>query len=220
MDVFERSLRQDLADRLGAQASLWQDVGNIRLGQDWKRGIEEAVTGSAVFLALVSPSYQTSEWCAKERKHFFGQFPSLEDIKVATKGGDSYRFLKIYKLPWPNDAHLGFCSDAHYVDFFQCDENDEMVPGTDAFRSSLWACSDLVDTFRKVDTMSTIAKHSKPRRQRLLFTEEFLADAVRLAIDEGRAAGQVVRELDLTESALCNWVDRAGNLKKTRSPSL
>ena len=214
MDAFERSLRQDLADRLGAQASLWQDVGNIRLGQDWKRGIEEAVTGSAVFLALVSPSYQTSEWCAKECKHFFGQFPSLEDIKVATKGGDSYRFLKIYKLPWPNDAHLGFCSDAHYVDFFQCDENDEMVPGTDAFRSSLWACSDLVDTFRKVDTMSTIAKHSKPRRQRLLFTEEFLADAVRLAIDEGRAAGQVVRELDLTESALRNWVDLAGDLKK------
>ena len=68
--------------------------------------------------------------------------------------------------------------------------------------------------------MSTMANHSKPRRQRRRFAEEFLAGAVRLAIDKGRAAGQVVRELDLTESALCNWVDRAGNLKKTRSPSL
>ena len=64
IDAFEKSLRQELAERLGDQASLWQDVQNLRFGQDWKRGIEEAVTGSAVFLALVSPSYQTSEWCA------------------------------------------------------------------------------------------------------------------------------------------------------------
>ena len=41
------------------------------------------------------------------------------------------------------------------------------------------------------------------------FTEEFRAGAVRLVLDEGKTAGQVARELDLTESALRNWVDRA-----------
>ena len=57
--------------------------------------------------------------------------------------------------------------------------------------------------------MSTMANSTKPRRQRRRFTEEFRAGAVRLVLDEGKTAGQVTRELDLTESALRNWVDRA-----------
>ena len=32
---------------------------------------------------------------------------------------------------------------------------------------------------------------------------------MRLVLDEGRTVGRVARELDLTESALRNWVDRA-----------
>ena len=32
---------------------------------------------------------------------------------------------------------------------------------------------------------------------------------MRLVLDEGKTAGQVARELDLTESALRNWVDQA-----------
>ena len=47
---------------------------------------------------------------------------------------------------------------------------------------------------------------SAPTRQ---FDDEFKAGAVRLVLDEGRSVGQVARDLDLTESALRNWVDRA-----------
>ena len=57
--------------------------------------------------------------------------------------------------------------------------------------------------------MSTISNTAKSRRPRRRFTEEFRAGAVRLVLDEGRPVGQVARELDLTESALRNWVDRA-----------
>ena len=53
--------------------------------------------------------------------------------------------------------------------------------------------------------MSTMADTATPRRQRRRFTEEFRAGAVRLVLDEGKTAGQVARELDLTESALRNW---------------
>src|SRR5262245_1879509 len=49
----------------------------------------------------------------------------------------------------------------------------------------------------------------KPRRARRSFTEEFRAGAVRLVLDEGRTVGQVARDLDLTESALRTWVERA-----------
>ncbi len=49
----------------------------------------------------------------------------------------------------------------------------------------------------------------KPKRKRRQFTDEFKASAVRLVLDEGKSAGQVAKELDLTESALRLWVERA-----------
>ena len=57
--------------------------------------------------------------------------------------------------------------------------------------------------------MSTMANTAKSRRPRRRFSGEFRAGAVRLVLDEGRTVGRVARELDLTESALRNWVDRA-----------
>ena len=57
--------------------------------------------------------------------------------------------------------------------------------------------------------MSTMADPATPRRPRRRFTEEVRAGAVRLVLDEGKTAGRVARELDLTESALRTWVARA-----------
>lgn len=49
-------------------------------------------------------------------------------------------------------------------------------------------------------------KRRRPRRQ---FTDEFKAGAIRLVLDEGKTVGAVARELDLTPSALADWVRRA-----------
>ena len=56
--------------------------------------------------------------------------------------------------------------------------------------------------------MSTMAATDRPRRARRQFTDEFKKGAVGLVLDEGRTVGQVARDLDLTESALRNWVER------------
>jgi len=50
------------------------------------------------------------------------------------------------------------------------------------------------------------ARSQRPRRS---FTDEFRAGAVRLVLDEGKSIGQVARDLDLTPSALGNWVKQA-----------
>jgi transposase len=47
------------------------------------------------------------------------------------------------------------------------------------------------------------------RRARRKFTDEFKAGVVRLVLDEGKTAGAVARELDLTDSAVREWVARA-----------
>jgi transposase len=57
--------------------------------------------------------------------------------------------------------------------------------------------------------MSGMATDSKGRRLRRVFTDEFKAGAVRLVLDEGKTVGQVARDLDLTETALREWVNRA-----------
>ena len=52
--------------------------------------------------------------------------------------------------------------------------------------------------------------HTKPtRRVRRQFTDEFKAGAIRLVLEEGKTVGAVARELDLTPSALADWVRRA-----------
>ena len=53
--------------------------------------------------------------------------------------------------------------------------------------------------------MAETAKR-RPRRQ---FTDEFKAGAVRLVLDEGKPVGAAARDLDLTETALREWVRRA-----------
>ena len=47
------------------------------------------------------------------------------------------------------------------------------------------------------------------RRKRRKFTDEFKADAVKLCAARGRSVTQVASDLDLTETALREWVKRA-----------
>ena len=56
--------------------------------------------------------------------------------------------------------------------------------------------------------MSRMAATTR-RRSRRQFSDEFRAGAVRLVLEEGKTVGAVARELDLTPSALGNWVRQA-----------
>ena len=47
------------------------------------------------------------------------------------------------------------------------------------------------------------------KRHRRKFTDEFKAETVRLIRESGRSVGSVARELDLTETAVREWVKRA-----------
>ncbi len=58
--------------------------------------------------------------------------------------------------------------------------------------------------------MSTMADDSsKPHRSHRKYTEEFKAETVRLVLDEGKSVAAVARDLEMTESALRNWVAQA-----------
>ncbi len=47
------------------------------------------------------------------------------------------------------------------------------------------------------------------KRKRRSFTDEFKRDTVRLVRESGKTVAEVARDLDLTESAVRNWVRQA-----------
>lgn len=49
----------------------------------------------------------------------------------------------------------------------------------------------------------------RTRRGRRSFTDEFKAEAVGLVRNSGKAIGRIAQDLDLTESALREWVRKA-----------
>ncbi len=57
--------------------------------------------------------------------------------------------------------------------------------------------------------MSRPMADTPTRRPRRRFDDDFKAQAVRLVLDEGQSVGSVARDLDLTETALREWVHRA-----------
>jgi transposase len=65
-----------------------------------------------------------------------------------------------------------------------------------------------VDTERRADTVSDMGP-GRPKRQRRSFTDEFKAEVVRKVLSSGKTAGQAARELDLTETAVRQWVKQA-----------
>lgn len=51
--------------------------------------------------------------------------------------------------------------------------------------------------------------HKKQRRPRRQFSDEFKTEAVKLVVDEGKIISEVAKDLDLSETALRRWVERA-----------
>ena len=53
---------------------MWQDVAKLRAGENWQTAIQTGIEKTAAFVAVVSPRYQNSQWCARERNEFRKQF--------------------------------------------------------------------------------------------------------------------------------------------------
>jgi len=61
-----------------------------------------------------------------------------------------------------------------------------------------------------------VLKVHMPRRERRRFAPEYKAEVVALVRSSGKSVGQVARDLDLTETAVREWVQRAEIEEGTR----
>jgi hypothetical protein len=138
--AFEDELHDEVSRRLGLEISVWQDTGRIRAGENWQTAIQDGIARSAAFLAIISPHYQNSQWCARERNEFRRQF---SDEEFANSG----RFFKVVKRPWPDNGHRLFLQAIQEVEFFKNDDDGirEFTPGSREFKRAVRKLADGVE---------------------------------------------------------------------------
>ena len=149
VQAFEKSLGEELSRRLGVGVAVWRDGKQLRAGQNWQVEIETGVQRAAVLVAILSPSYENSDWCTRERKFFTRLFTPENPFET------SNRFFKVLKTPWENDAHKHFLSAIQTQDFFRRDDGPggdvELLPGTDDFRKAIGSLAHAVaQTLRRL----------------------------------------------------------------------
>jgi hypothetical protein len=141
VQAFADELRDEISRRLGLGIAVWQDVDRIRAGENWQSAIQTSIERTAAFVAVVSPRYQNSQWCARERNEFRRQF---ETQPFETSG----RFFKAVKTPWPDNGHRLFLQSIQDVEFFKDDEDEgtrEFTPGSRDFKRAVRKLADGVE---------------------------------------------------------------------------
>src|SRR5215471_7517772 len=135
--AFEEELSSVLSRRLGVSLARWRDTEKLRAGEDWQDSIQQGIERSAAFVAIVSPIYQNSDWCSRERKEFLRVLTSQS---ASSKG----RFFKVVKTPWLNDAHRGFLEQIGDVDFYKHgdDGTEEFEPASPDFKRAVRKLAD------------------------------------------------------------------------------
>src|SRR5262249_48601935 len=91
---------------------------------------------SAAFIAVLSRSYQNSNWCAKELAAFLQEARKDDALETGGHG----RMLKVIQFPWLDNAHEDFHRDYKDVPFFDRDKTGqerEFRRSSEAFRKAV-----------------------------------------------------------------------------------
>src|SRR5262249_17276615 len=66
LDTFTDQLSSLVAEQLGREVRVFQDVSEVRVGNVWKDTIEKPLVRSRIMLAIITPEFLTSRWCRLE----------------------------------------------------------------------------------------------------------------------------------------------------------
>jgi hypothetical protein len=151
--AFERSLREAVAQRLGSDIVVWQDVPNIRVGDTFSNEIEGALEGSAIVVALSSPSYLNSDWCTSERATFARHLERSGGLHA------SGRFFVAVKAPMDDVDGHSVLPDLQQILFYRPGDRQlpetEFVPGSEDFKNSIRRLAfDIANRLRRLRSSS------------------------------------------------------------------
>jgi len=90
-DTPAADLIHSLLDLYESEIEVWRDVG-IPGGIAWSAEIYRRIETSTVFIAVISRSYQASEWCRKEFDRFHERLMRGEDVRIIPVRIDKFEF--------------------------------------------------------------------------------------------------------------------------------
>ncbi len=137
---FHRHLEVALSKKVGRldTVRIWRDVRELRGNQLFDKSIQDAIQGSAVFVALSSRGYLESEYCRQELQWFFEKGQSTP---AGLAVGDDYRIFNVLlnNIPasgWPTEYARS--SGFPFHDAAESEHDGEPVdPASPPFQSQL-----------------------------------------------------------------------------------
>ena len=128
--AFSKRLEVTLKGLLGSDVRVWRDEERTSPDRILDDELQRQVNSSAVFVAIVSPSYLNSSFCTDERNWF------LEANAGTIRLGTSSRGLRVVRLPLiEGDAHRQIFADGLGGEFFERKGEylEELSPMSTAF---------------------------------------------------------------------------------------
>lgn len=190
IDIFQDSLNKRLNVYCGRERrpQIWFDKRRIDGNERLSHTIEGALKEAVLLVAVISPSYVTSEWCRTELTTF------SKALKASPQAGGRSRVLKVVKVPVPDQSFLETIpelSDCRGYDFFKLVEGGppaELNPLRNPDHSSEF--TDAIDKLAKslLDTLGVVGRASSTGRK------VFLAGSSR---DISLDADQLRKELEM-----------------------
>jgi hypothetical protein len=202
---FHRRLVIEVEEELGAKVHVWRDK-RISGDTDFTKELDKQVRGSAMLLAILSPSYLNSQWCDWELTGF-ARSRRVGDLWVDTR----CRALKVFKRP-ADVTRLRVLAETEGVQFFDIDPETglpyEMGGMTELFKRRLTELGNdiasVLRAMRKARTvfLGTASAISHDQRERV--AEELNGRAFRiLRTPDGSADdAQTIVRAAIGESAL------------------
>jgi len=151
---FHRRLVIEVEEELGAKLHVWRDK-RITGATDFTKDLDKQVRGSAMLLAVLSPSYLNSTWCDWELTGF-ARSRRVGDLWVDTK----CRALKVFKRP-VDVTRLRVLAETEGVKFFDVDPDTglphELEGTTELFKHRLTELGhDIASVLRDMRTARTV----------------------------------------------------------------
>jgi len=71
-------LSEEVEEHIGEKFPIFQDIEDIKWGQDWKERIDESLSEVTFFIPIITPSFFKSKYCCDELKRFLNREKKLE----------------------------------------------------------------------------------------------------------------------------------------------
>lgn len=112
IDQFHEQLNNELRVQLGREVNIWRDK-KMSGNDDLSMQIFGQLSQVAILVAVLSPSFLTSQWCPRELEEFCRYAEQNGGLKINGKS----RVFKVVKTFLPYDKHPSLVDGARAITF-------------------------------------------------------------------------------------------------------